>query len=852
MDNLTPKPDDDEDRIEAEAHPGGEMFDVPEDTSVIDTDDGGAIVQLDADEPKASDDEFYANLADTLPDDVLNKIAVELLELVERDKEARKRRDQQYEEGLRRTGLGDEAPGGAAFQGATKVVHPMLVEACVDFAARAIKELFPPGGPAKEFIPGDQPPKPETLKKAKRKTAYMNWQLTTQMPEFRAELEQLLTQLPLGGAQYLKLAWDDGKRRPVPTFVAIDDVFLPFAATNFYTAERKTHRQYYTKLAFDRAVADGVFRDVEVMRETTEPETSAAEKANDKIEGRAPTGYNEDGLRTVYEVACLWEIEDDSEADGVAPYLITLDDATNSVLGVYRNWEKDDDTRDPLTWMIEFPFVPWRGAYPIGFPQMIGGLSGAATGSLRALLDSAHINNFPGALKLKGGAGGQNVSLDPTGVQEIEGAFTQDDIRKTVMPIPFNPPSPVLMQLLGFLVDAGKGVVRTTLDDIGDMNPNAPVGTTLARMEQGMVVFSAIHSRLHDAMRRTLGVLHRLNKMYLDDVEAKEETGTPMGRRADFLGPIDVEPVSDPNIFSETQRFAQVQAVAQRAALLPQLYNLRKVEVMLLERMKIPNAKDLLNPEPTPIDTNAANENVAAVMGRPITAFPLQDHLAHLQVHLDFMRSPIFGKNPLIAPRFLPVMINHIKEHIALWYVKAMYEQGSDEVGTPLEEIQKSKNKAEHAKLDQVLAALSPEMMAKAEQTFTGMMPVLAEAMQLMQQLAPPMPAPMDPAQVQMAEVQRKGQNDQQKTQIEMAREQRQAAESQERAAIDKARLQQDAAQHAEREANETQRTQMEVEARVGMNQQDNDTAMTLATMEIESGERVAVSTGTGINPGSR
>jgi hypothetical protein len=856
MQSLTVQPSDDEDKIEDESNPGGEAFAIDEETSVIENDDGSAIVKLDEDAPLSGDDEFYGNLAESLPDDVVSAIAVELDRLIEIDAKAREKRDEQYEEGLRRTGLGEDAPGGAAFQGASKVVHPVLVEACVDFEARVIKELFPPGGPVKAHTIGDQPPTADTLKKAKRKAAFMNWQLRKQMPGFRAELEQLLTQVPMGGAQYLKLKWDDGKKRPVPLFVAIDDVFLPFAATSFYTAERKTHRQYYTKAAFDREVGNGTFVDIGVIRETIEPETSLAEKANDKIEGREASGYNEDGLRVVYECACTWEIEGDDEADGPAPYLITLDGPTKRIVAIYRNWRADDDTQDEMQHIVEFPFVPWRGAYPIGFPQMIGGLSGAATGALRALLDSAHINNFPGALKLKGGAGGQNINLNPTEVQDIEGAFTQDDIRKTVMPIPFNPPSPVLFQLMGMMVDAAKGVVRTTLDDIADINPNAPVGTTLAHIEQGLVVFSSIHARLHEAMGRVLDVLHRINEMYLDDEEIERQTGTKMARRSDFAGPMDVEPVSDPNIFSETQRFAQIQAVQQRAALMPQLYNLRKVEEMFLERTKLPGAKDLLNPEPTPIDTNAANENVAAVMGRPITAFPMQDHLAHLQAHLDFAKSPVLGMNPLIAPKFLPGILNHIKEHVALWYVVTMYNHGSDAVGIPLDEIQRLKDKDAHAKLDQTLAAFSPDLVQMAEQTFAGMMPVIQQLMQAAQQMAPPMPTPVDPGQAAMAEVERKkaadqtkAQADQQQAQVEMMREQRAAAEQARKIQTDERRLALDAQQAAMREQGETARNEADISARVGMNTMDNETALTIANMEVESGERIGVSTGTGINP---
>ena len=386
----------------------GEMYEVEDDSKVRDTDDGGAMVTLD-DSPTPAESEFYANLAETMPSWELANLGSELCDVLEKDKEARKKRDEQYEEGLRRTGLGDDAPGGASFTGASKVVHPMLTQGCVDFSARVMKELFPPDGPAKDKIIGEVTL--EKQEKADRLVKFMNWQMTQQMPEFRSELEQLSTQLPLGGGQYLKITWDQNKKRPVPQFVAIDDVYLPFAATNFYSSERKTHVQYLTRIEYQKRVESGMYMDVDLMASPLPPEESKAETANNKIEGRQTDSYNIDGLRTTYECYIIHDFDDKY---GLAPYIISLDKATQNVLSIYRNWEEDDDTKQEMQWMVEFPFVPWRGAYPIGLTHMIGGLSAAATGALRALLDSAHINNFPGLLKLKSGTGGQTDRVDPT------------------------------------------------------------------------------------------------------------------------------------------------------------------------------------------------------------------------------------------------------------------------------------------------------------------------------------------------------------------------------------------------------------------------------------------------------
>ena len=834
----------------------GEMYEVEDDSKVRDTEDGGAMVTID-ESPTPAESEFYANLAETMPSWKLANLGSELCDILEKDKEARKKRDEQYEEGLRRTGLGDDAPGGASFTGASKVVHPMLTQGCVDFSARVMKELFPPDGPAKDKIIGEVTL--EKQEKADRLVKFMNWQMTQQMPEFRSELEQLSTQLPLGGGQYLKITWDQNKKRPVPQFVAIDDVYLPFAATNFYSSERKTHVQYLTRIEYQKRVESGMYMDVDLMASPLPPEESKAETANNKIEGRQTDSYNIDGLRTTYECYIIHDFDDKY---GLAPYIISLDKATQNVLSIYRNWEEDDDTKQEMQWMVEFPFVPWRGAYPIGLTHMIGGLSAAATGALRALLDSAHINNFPGLLKLKSGTGGQTDRVDPTEVKEIEGSFGQDDIRKMLMPMPYNPPSAVLFQLLGFLVDASQNVVRTTFEELADSNANTPVGTTLARIEQGMVVFSAIHARLHDSMGRVLKLLFRLNKTYLTEAEVYDETGELLVKRSDFEGPMNVVPVSDPNIFSEAQRFAQVQAVMQRAKEMPQLYDLRKVEIMFLERLKVPQGKDLLLPAPKPLELNAVNENIAMTMRRPVVAFPEQDHLAHLQVHLDFLTNPMFGNNKAIGPAFIPMMLDHIKEHMVLWYATQVYNEASAAAQVDIGEIQKDATTEEKQSLDKLLATTS-QMVTKQSQEAFGQIPqIIDQAIQMLQQMQPP--PPQDPsvkiAEQQLQNQQAKDQATAQTQQAKLAQDaQLKQADMQQRSMDKQAEIQsrietlqmQLQIEQLRQEA-EDQRTQAQIRARLEMNESDNQTAKQLAALEVATGERIGVSTGTGINPNPR
>ena len=842
----------------------GQLMPLDVDDSVENTEDGGAIVRFDDDDPAEANPDHFANLAEALPDSVLSTVATELYDKVTRDKEARKKRDEQYEEGLRRTGLGDDAPGGAQFEGASRVVHPLLTEAAVDFAARALKELLPPDGPVKTKIPGEVTQK--KLDKAERKKRYMNWQLTEQMTEFRPELEQTITQVPLGGAQYLKLYWDSRLKRPRAMFVPIDDMYLPFAATSFETAERRTHVQYITELEYTRRVSSGMYRDVDLIPETQIDQTGPA-KANDKIEGRDQDAYNDDGLRTIFEIYCHAEIESEEDQDEPpSPYIVTIDSTTRSVLSIYRNWDPEDERREELQWFVEWPFIPWRGAYPIGLPHMIGGLSGASTGALRALLDSAHISNSQTLLRMRSaGKGGQSMSIDPASINEIEAPLNVDDIRKAIMPLPYNQPSPVLFQLLGFMVDAGRNVVRTSFDKLGETNQNQPVGTTLALIEQGMTVFSSIHARLHNAMGRALRILHRINYTYLEESEVYDDTGEIMVRRADFEGPLDVVPVSDPNIFSDVQRHAQVALIAQRAAAMPQLYDLRKVEEMILEQSKIPDAaKRLLIPKPEPERMNPVNENVAATMGRPIVAFPDQDHVAHIKVHLDFLMSPVFGQNPAISPTFIPAVITHLRDHIALWYVSAVFSLTTEAAGVDVSRLMDPKDPEVNQNFDRMLAVASDDVMAAGSSALAQLPPILQQAIQYVQSMQP---RPTDPGQVQMQALQQRAQADAQRAQLDQQRLALQQAENQRDAQLDQIKMQErameqqtdlaveqmrvdaDAQLQAERQAAEDRRKMAELAARQDINSQDNDTALRISSAEILAGNRSGLSTGTGINP---
>lgn len=663
-----------DDFVEVEIEPEAEE-DLGEGIEAI-NDDGSIDVNLSPGTAADEAPDFYANLAEELLDEqTLSRLAYDLIESTDEDRQAQQGRVDAYTDAIKRTGLDGNPIGGAEFEGASKAVLPVMQEAAIDFAASAINELFPVGG-----VEGGGPVKHQTIGKATqqradkalRKSKHMNWQMTKQMRTLRDGLEELLTQTAMAGRYYLKLYQDLKRKRPAYMLVPMDNLWLPGDASTLEDADRYTHAQYLTDIRFRERVASGMYRDLDLVKPSA-PEHSAAQEASDQTQGKTRDSQNKDGTRLVREIYVLLELDDDPETDGnIAPYIVSIDDDSGQILSVYRAWDINDPQQEAIPFIIEFPFIPWRDG-PIGLPQLIGGLSIAGTGALRALLDAGHISNVSGALKLKGGGAdkGKNVNVVPGMITEIESSVVVDDIRKAVMPLPFNPPSPVLFSLLGFVEERARGVVNVALEKLAESKADMPVGTVLALIEQGSKVYKAIHSRLHRSMERALVALHHLNRMHLDEEALLREAGDVLARKSDYQGAMDVEPVSDPNIFSEAQRYAQTQAIAQRAVGNP-LYDQHEVEKRVLAQLRIPDSESLLVKKPEPKRLNPVNENMAMAMGSPVVAFPDQDHAAHLMAHFDFVLSPMFGRNPVIQPTLLPGMVAHIKEHMLYLYVEAV------------------------------------------------------------------------------------------------------------------------------------------------------------------------------------
>lgn len=699
-------------------------------------------------EGKPSSEDWFSNLAEIFPEQELDTLAERFLTHIDQDEMDREARDKMQASGIEKSGISGPAPGGAGFEGASKVTHPILVESYIDFAASAMKELMPPNGPVRMKIEGK--PNKEKMDKAKRKSAFMNWQLTRQIPSFRPELERMLTQLPVGGSQFIKGFYDKDKKRPDFEFIPIDDMVLPFHARNFFDLSRKFHRMNLSEHTYDTRIYSGYYRDLNLPASYgADFDRTKSAQITDKIEGKQSNYTGASDERIVYEGCVYLDIGDpEAPEDRAVPYLLTIDDQSRKVLALYRNWDESDEDCREIDTTVDFTFIPWRGILGLSLLQCMGGLPDALTGALRALLDSALINNMPGGIKIKGNPGGASQVTAPTQITEVD-ASGQDDVRKIFMPLPFNPPSQMLFQLLGFLTDAGKEVVGSSEEKIADAGNNMPVGTALALIEQGAKTYSAIHARMHDSLRRVLEILHRLNRDHLPDGKIMFGTDDEdYVTREDFEGPMDVRPVSDPNIFSEAQRFAQIQFVMQSltaAAAVPALapvvglFDLRALYARAFEMAKVPDYEEFLPETPKAQPLNPVDENIAMVLGKPVKAYAGQNHEAHIQVLLDFSKNPLFGQSPIIAGKFTTAALNHLQDHMLVWYEEMMKLDASTESGKHPDDIDWDNDPESSV----MLAKSAPVVDNAAKMAFGQIPPLIQGAMQLLQQNAPK--PPQDP-----------------------------------------------------------------------------------------------------------
>ena len=726
---------------------------------------------------------FDANLAEVIEERELDRKASTLIKYFDSDRSARSEWEERYKNGLKTLdpdgGL-EESEEERATRGLSTVVHPLIAEAATQFNARAIAELYPAGGPVKTTIVGE--PDEATEEQARRVKDFMNYQITQEMPEYFPDLDQMLFQLPLVGQTFKKVWWDANLERQCSKFVKAEDFVVAPESTDLFTSPRYTQVIRIPKNDYNRYVEAGWYLPTKYDGDGIDPSGSTAED----IEGVNPYGDDEqDAVMTLLEMHVyeafegLDGIEDeDTENLVMLPYVITIDYDSEKIVAVRRNWREDDERKKRRDWFISYKFLPGVGFYGFGLYHMIGGLGKAATGSLRALLDSAAFANMQGGFKLKGRVSGGEIDVNPGEFVDLDA--TVDDVNKAVMPLPFKEPSSTLFQLMGFIVDSGQRFASTADMNVGDVNPNAPVGSTVALIEQGSKAFSAIHKRLHYSQGQEFKLLSQVNAENLPESFQFAVAGTTQTiYAADFNDRIDIIPVSDPNIFSTAQRIAQAQAILEMARSAPQLHDLYEAYKRMYEAIRIPNIDEVLKKPDEAPRTDPIDENMSVMYGKPIKAFPEQDHEAHIAVHLQFMQDPSLAGNPA-AKAMQPILIAHVAEHIALLYRQRM----ESSIGVPLPNLPNLRDpKFKFEDIDPQMDMLISQRAAQVVQQAPQMAPI--RALQAMQQ-GQGQQNPLQYAQ-QLAELEAKSLME--RTQAEIQADQ---AKAQSDIQIDQAKAQQD------------------------------------------------------------
>lgn len=612
-------------------------------------------------EPPSHDE----NLAEIMDDDSLSALASELLPLVEADLESRSEWEQGYIDGLSQLGIKIENRT-VPWDGASGVFHPLLMEAVIRSQAQSMSELFPPSGPARTSIIGEETP--ERVAQAKRVEQELNYQITEKMTEFRAESEQMLFRTFLAGSGLKKVYYDPSLGRPVSMFVPIEDFIIHNSASDLYSCERYTHRMKRTDNWVKKMQASGMYKDCDLSSPTSD--VSRIEDVTHKT-GGFTAEISDDDRRVIYEIHADVILEGDccEDEEVAAPYVITIDKASRKVLSVYKNWDEGDALRRKRVHFTHYPCFPGLGFYGLGYVHVLGGLSKSATSIMRQLIDAGTLSNLPGGLKSRNlRVRGDDTPIQPGEWRDVDVPGTS--IRDNLFPLPYKEPSAVLYQLLNTVTEEGRRMASISDLEIGSMNNNAPVGTTLALLERNMKVMSAVQARQHAALKCELKMIAEI--IHKNMPEAYDyDVGGDYSRREDFDGRVDVVPVSDPNASTMAQKVVQYQAAIQFAQSAPHIYNLPMLHRQMLEVLNIKGAEKIVPLEDDFERQDPVNENMAIIMQKPTKVFASQDHRAHITAHMAFAQDPqvqrMVGQNPQ-APVIQAAMAAHVTEHIAHAY----------------------------------------------------------------------------------------------------------------------------------------------------------------------------------------
>jgi len=621
-------------------------------------------VTVEGEEPEMEDrpqDDFNANLAETMDERTLSRMASELISEYKKDKESRKDWEQAYIKGLDLLGVKYQEVT-RPFKGASNVTHPLLAESVTQFQAQAYKELVPSDGPVRTQIVGLQTPPIE--QQATRVKDYMNYMLMEKMEEYTTDMDQMLFYLPLSGSTFKKVYYDSLLRRPVSKFVPAEDIVVPYYASDLKDSDRITHVQRMTENEVLKQMAAGFYREVELASTSEEPTDNVQKKINE-LEGIKRTG--DDSLNTILEMHVDLHLDDyekfDSRAKNIKiPYVVTIDEGSGEILSIYRNYRPDDPTYQRIEYFAHFKFLPGLGFYGFGLTHMIGGLSQAATQSLRQLIDAGTLKNLPAGFKSRG----IRVRDDDQPIQP--GEFRDVDapggnIRDQFFNLPFTEPSTTLFNLLGFLVQAGQKFAAITDNNIGNDAQNRAVGTTVAMMERGSRVMSGVHKRCYYAMKMEFKILARIMQEYLPPEYPYDVYGGPRVIKAqDFDDRVDILPVADPNIMSMAQRVMLAQTQLQVASSNPAIHNIHEAYRRVYEALGTKQIDSLLKPPPPPPEPrDPAKENARALQMQLLTAFEFQDHDAHIAAHMAFMQSRMVQINPQVYA----LLQSHISDHVS-------------------------------------------------------------------------------------------------------------------------------------------------------------------------------------------
>ena len=672
---------------------------------------------------------FEENLAEFLDPATLSEVSSELTTAFDEDLSSRGDWYEAFKDGLELLGV-DSDPRSEPFEGASGVYHPLLAEATTHFQAQAYKELLPANGPVDTKIMGASSD-PKAMQ-ANRVKDFMNYQLMYKMEEYDPEMDQMLFFLPLAGSAFKKCYFDPAIGRVVSRFIKAEDLIVPYYATDLHTSPRITHRMTMSENDLRKLQLSGFYRDMPMSSPSYSADgDNAVQDKIDEIDGISRTGTQAE--YTLLEFHVELDIEgfehtgSDGEPTGLAlPYIVTICKDNDTVLSIRRNYEEMDPMRKKIEYFTHYKFLPGLGFYGFGLIHMIGGVTRSATSILRQLIDAGTLANLPAGFKARG----LNIQRSDDPVQPGEWRDVDvpgGTIRESFLPLPYKEPSATLAQLLGLLVESGQRFASVMDNQTGDANSNAPVGTTVALLEKGQKVISAIHKRLHYAQRNEFKILKRLFGEYLPPEYPYQVQGAQQTVFAeDFNNSVDVIPVCDPNIFSTTQRIILAQTQLQMAQSAPQIHNMKEAYRKMYIALNIKDIDDILIPDFAPPPKDPVQENMDAMMGIPLKAFIQQNHDAHIEAHMAFMQSPQIQQNP----QAMSALQAHIQEHIALKYrirLEEILAQQGIQLPQPGPDGQMPQLPPE-AESQMAIAA------AQATQQITGQDQAMAQAMAAQQQ----------------------------------------------------------------------------------------------------------------------